>query len=125
MTTITLEVPDKLAQEIEPIRRELPMLLAITRQMFRPANEPKAHEASIYLAYKQLLDFFATSPTPQQVARFGISAKAQERVEELLSKHGEGQLSDEEVAELHVYAQINDVIGFKKAEAALAMSVRH
>ena len=102
MTTITLEVPDKLAQEIEPIRRELPMLLAITRQMFRPADEPKAHDSSIYLAYKQLLDFFATSPTPHQVARFAISVKAQERVEELLSKHGEGHLNDDEEAILNL-----------------------
>lgn len=125
MTTITLEVSDTLAQEIEPIRHELPMLLAITRRMFRPADEPKAHDSSIYLAYKQLLDFFATSPTPQQVARFAISDKAQERVEELLSKHGEGYLNADEEAELHVYAQINDVIGIKKAEAALALSARH
>jgi hypothetical protein len=122
MTTITLEVSDQLAAEIEPIRDELPVLLAITRHLFRPASDPHVHTSSIYLAYKQLLDFLASEPTDQQISRFMISPQAQARVHELLDKHGEDELSDEEQAELRVYAQINEVMGLKKAQAALALA---
>lgn len=121
MTTITLEVPEQLASDIEPIRNELPLFLQITRHLFRPATEIEAHTSAIYLAYKQLIDFLALTPSPEQIRAFVISAEAQARVEMLLDKHSEDILTDEETAELRVYAQINDVMGIKKAEAALAL----
>jgi hypothetical protein len=122
MTTITLEVPERLASDIEPIRADLPLFLAITQQLFRPADQPAAHTSSIYLAYKQFIDFLALAPSPEQVKGFTISADAQARVDELLDKHGEDALTEAEAAELRVYAQINEVMGMKKAEAALALA---
>lgn len=122
MITITLEVPDQLAAAIDPIREELPVLLAITQQLFRPADETHAHRSPIYLAYKQFLDFLALTPSPEEIRRFVISPQAQARVEALLDKHGEERLNTEEAAELRVYAQINAVMGIKKAEAALALA---
>jgi hypothetical protein len=122
MTTITLEIPDQLAAEIEPIRDELPVLLAITQQLFRPVNDPDLHTAGIYLAYKQMLDFLATFPSPEQISQFIIAPEAQARVHELLDKHGEGELSREEQAELRVYQQMNELMSLKKAQAALALA---
>jgi hypothetical protein len=125
MTTITLDLPDQLAAEIEPLRSDLPLLLAITQQLFRPVNDAHGHTSPIYLAYKQLFDFFAAAPSPQQIKHFVISPQAQARVHELLDKHGEGELSTAEQAELRVYQQIHEVIGLKKAEAALALAIRN
>ncbi|MBV7337999.1 hypothetical protein KFU94_59185 [Chloroflexi bacterium TSY] len=122
MVTITLEIPDRLASDIEPIRGELPLFLSITRQLFRPASDETAHAQPIYFAYKQLIDFLALSPSPEQIKNFAISPRAQERVDDLLDKHGEDELTDEEAAELRVYRQINEVMGMKKAEAALALA---
>ena len=39
MITITLELPDQLAAEIASLREELPVLLSITQQLFRPAGD--------------------------------------------------------------------------------------
>jgi hypothetical protein len=122
MTTITLELPDQLAADIEPLREELPVLLSITQQLFRPASDANVHTAPVYLAYKQFFDFLATAPSPERILRFMVSAQAQERVQTLLDKHGEDELTPEEQAELRIYAQINEVINLKKAEAALALS---
>lgn len=122
MTTITLEVPEQLASDIEPLRADLPLFLNITRQLFRPAAETEAHTSSIYLAYKQFIDFLAVGPSPEQIKKFVIAPEAQERVDELLDKHGEDALTDEEAAELRVYAQISEVMGLKKAEAAVALT---
>lgn len=122
MTTIILELPEQLAAEIEPLREELPVLLAITRQLFRPANDGNTHTTAIYRAYKQFFDFLAAAPSPERILRFMVSPQAQERVQMLLDKHGEDELSPEEQAELRVYAQINEIINLKKAEAAFALA---
>ncbi len=124
MTTITLEVPDQLADEIEPMRAELPLFLTITRQLFRPGSEAAAHTSSLYLAYKQFIDFLALAPSSEAIKAFMISPEAQARVEELLDKHGEDALTAEEAAELRVYTQINEVMFIKKAEAGLALANR-
>ncbi|MEZ4705729.1 MAG: hypothetical protein R3A44_00905 [Caldilineaceae bacterium] len=122
MTTIVLEVSEQLASAIEPIRDELPLFLNIAHQLFRPASDAAAHSSPIYLAYKQFIDFLALGPSPQQVRAFVVSPAAQARVAELLDKQGEDTITDAEAAELRVYAQINQVMGVKKAEAALALA---
>ncbi|MFZ4656549.1 MAG: hypothetical protein ACOYNY_06040 [Caldilineaceae bacterium] len=122
MTTITIELPEQLATDIEPLREELPVLLAITKQLFRPASDGNAHTSAIYRAYKQFFDFLAAAPSPERILRFMISPQAQVRVQLLLDKHGEDELSPEEQAELRVYAQINEIINLKKAEAAFALA---
>jgi hypothetical protein len=124
MTTITLEVSDQVAAKIEPIRDELPVLLAITRQLFRSASEGQMHTSAVYLAYKQLLDFLASEPSNERISRFTISPQAQARVHELLDKHGEGELNEEEQAELRVYTQINEVMGLKKAQVLYSSEQR-
>ena len=122
MTTITLEVSDQVASDLESIGSELPLLLNITRQLLRPASETGAHSTPIYRAYKQLFDFLALDPSPERIQAFVVSPAAQARVEELLDKHGEDELTAEEKAELRVYAQINELMNAKKAEAALNLA---
>ncbi len=124
MRTITVEIPDELASEIEPIRAELPLFLSITRQLFVSAEEREAHTSPVYLAYKQFIDFLALLPSPEEIKKFVVAPEAQERVELLLDRHGEGELTNAEAAELRVYSQINQVMGIKKAEAALALANR-
>ena len=122
MTTITLELPDQLAAEIAPLHEELPVLLSITQQLFRPASDSNVHTSPVYLAYKQFFDFLAAAPSPEHIQGFRISTQAQKRVQTLLDKHGEDALSPAEKAELRVYAQINEVINLKKAEAAFVLT---
>lgn len=124
MRTITLEIPDELASDIEPIRAELPFFLSVARHLFIPAEEREAHTSPIYLAYKQFIDFSALLPSPEEIKNFVIAPAAQIRVDVLLDKLGEGELTNEEAAELRVYSQINEVMGIKKAEAALTLATR-
>lgn len=122
MTTVTLELPDQLAAAIQPLTEELPVLLTITQQLFLPASDSQMHTPPVYLAYKQFFDFLASNPSPEECLRFTISPTAEERVHYLLDRHGEGDLSLEEEAELRIYAQINEIINLKKAEALLALT---
>jgi hypothetical protein len=122
MTTITLELPDGLAKDIEPLRADLPALLALTRELFRPATEQGAHTSPMYRAYKQMIDFLASAPSASTVLKFALSPEVQKRTAELLDKNGEGELNETESAELRVYAQINQILSLKKAQTALTQT---
>lgn len=48
MTTITLEVLENIALDIESMGEELPVLLAITHRLFQPVDESDAHTTPVY-----------------------------------------------------------------------------
>ncbi len=63
MTTITLEVSEQAASEFQSMASELPLLLNITRQLFRPGRATTRQRAFIdgdpptpyYLLYQALI----------------------------------------------------------------------
>lgn len=122
MTTITLEVPDYLATRIESLREQMPSLLA-TLLGASPAEKTSQAlvAAAIHPVYREMLDFLATSPSPQQIIEFKISDDAQERLEELLEKNREEGLSVEETAELDVYELVHHSMLRLKAQARMAV----
>ena len=61
MTTITLEIPDELAQAIHPVQDRLPEILALGLERMPPAP------ASVY---RYILAFLASAPTAQAIANF-------------------------------------------------------
>lgn len=119
MTTITLEVPDELAARLITRQDQLPQLLSMALDLF-PAEAPFIAPASqvVHSAFKEMIDFLVGSPTPAQIVAFKISPAAQARLEELLAKNrDEDGLTEDEAAELDVYAQINHVLLILKAHA--------
>jgi hypothetical protein len=68
--------------------------------------------------YLELIDFIATGTTPEQVIDFRPSATAQERVEDLIAKAKEDQLSADEQAELDYFLQLEHILRMAKARAA-------
>jgi len=122
MTTITLDLPDELATRIEPQRGRLASLLARALKAESPqaASQALTVEAT-HPVYQEMLDFLATRPSPQQIIEFKISARSQERLEELLEKNREEVLSDEEIAELDVYELVHHSVIRLKAQARLTL----
>ncbi len=118
MTTITLEVPDELAAQVAASRGRLPDLLARALKSEPAGKKDRADEteASAPL-YREIIDFLATDPSPEQIIAFKISPAAQERLEELLDKNREEGLTADETAELDAYLQARDLIVFLKANA--------
>jgi hypothetical protein len=68
-------------------------------------------------ALKEMMDFLVSGPTPAQIIAFKVSPPAQARLEELLDKNRENDLTDDEAAELDGYAQLNHVLILLKAHA--------
>jgi hypothetical protein len=68
-------------------------------------------------AYEEVVDFIAAGTTPQNVIAFRPSEVAQERVEDLLSRKKEGELSLAEKSELDHYLQLEHLMRLAKARA--------
>ena len=111
MTTITLEVPDDLATQLQG---NPALLLALLREVTNVKNAPVAspatHEASAPPVYQEIIDCLSASPTPEALLAFKISEGAQERLEDLLDKHREATLTPDERVELETYRQLNHLV---------------
>lgn len=105
MTTITLEVPDELAEALTRIGDRLPELLALSLQ--QPALP--AH------IYRYILDFLASQPTVEQLAAFGPTPEMAERLQTLLARQAAGAITSAEMAELDEYERIEHLMVILKA----------
>jgi hypothetical protein len=120
MTTITLEVPDALAARISAMSDRLPELLSGMLDPIPEETSQALRAAATHHVYREMLDFLASSPTPQQIVDFKLPKDDQERLEELLEKNREERLSDVELAELDVYELVHHSVIRLKAQARRA-----
>ena len=87
MVEMTVTLPDQLAARLRPMTAWLPTVLELSLQGFKtPATQ----------TVSEIIAFLSTGPTPQQVATFMVSARAQERLERLLALNKAGLLSQTE-----------------------------
>ncbi|MGE0883397.1 MAG: hypothetical protein AB7P14_07635 [Blastocatellales bacterium] len=118
MTTITLEVPDELAAQVVALGGRLPDLLSKVLKSEPTAKIEQGNGAKSRVPlYREITDFLATNPSPEQIVAFKISGEAQQQLEELLDKNREEELTAEETAELDAYLQARDLMILLKAIA--------
>lgn len=72
--------------------------------------------------YNDLLEFMLETATPEQILAFKPSQEAEDRLEELLDRHREGELTPEEVEELNQILQIERVVSLAKARALASLN---
>jgi hypothetical protein len=100
MPTITLEVPDDLADQLAHVQDRLPELLAlILHQPALPAH-----------IYRYILDFLTSNPTPEQIAAFSPTPEMQGRLQTLLERSRSDELSEAERAELDEFERIEHLV---------------
>lgn len=125
MATITIQIPDELAQRLEPLQNRLPellwQLLEVTKKPTTIEPEVKTNTADIPAVYREILDFFINTPTPQDIVSFKVSQTAQTRLQNLLAKNREATLTPMEIAELDVYEQLEHLMILLKARAYSAI----
>lgn len=124
MTTITLEIPDDLAAQFKLEPKALTALLqeAVTAKQRKQNGHTKTK--AIKPLYLELIDFLSSSPSLEQIIQFKISDTAQQRLEELLDKNREEQLTNAEQTELDQYLQYRHVLILLKASARRAIAAR-
>jgi len=118
MMTITLEVPDELAPQFKIAPSALPALIreAVASKMAR-ISPPNDGDESATPIYQEIIELMTSGPTADQLLAFKISEAAQERLEELLDRNREEELTAEERAELNTYLRLSEYVTKLKARA--------
>lgn len=73
--------------------------------------------AAAHPAYLEFIDFIAAGTTPEEIIAFRPSPMAQERVERLITREKENQLSPDEQTELDHFFQLEHILRVAKARA--------
>lgn len=115
MTTITLEVPDEVAKQLDPLRPRLPALLLTAIELADTEHLSPSVFPDKHLLLEETVDLFTSRPTPAQVLAFKFSPEAQDRLQELEDKNREETLDADERAEMELYSQINHLMILIKA----------
>ena len=108
MVEITLQVPENLAERLQPVREQLPEILEIGLRYSRPLS---------IRAYAQALEFLATSPTPAEILAFHPSPAIQTEISRLLNRHKAGTSTPDEESELDRVGDLEHVLMALKARA--------
>jgi len=105
MQTITITVPDELADQLAQMSERLPELLALSlRQPPLPAR-----------IYREILAFLAGNPTPDEIVAFRPTPEMRERLDVLLLREREGSLTSMERAEIDDFEQAEHLMVMMKA----------
>ena len=122
MAELTIQVPDELAERLQPLQNRLPELLkqlldsmSASRRTEMLPNFPNTSASPP--VYVEVLDFLISRPTPAEIAAFKVSEKAQARLREVLDKNREAKLNETEVAELDLYEQLDRLMTLLKSKA--------
>lgn len=107
MTTLTLSVSEKLAQEVEAFGDWLPVMLEISLLKLKT---PTAETAS------EILEFLASNPDEKDVLNYKVSKRAQARVSKLLELNQAAIISEQELKELDEHIELENIMISLKAD---------
>jgi hypothetical protein len=111
MATITLEIPDELAERADELQARLSELLALS------LDPPTGIAPTIAANVEQIVELLTSQPTPQQLLALQPSADLQARVDDLLGRAQAEALSTAEAAELERYLFLEHLVRMAKAHA--------
>lgn len=113
MTTITLEIPDHLAQAVHNMGEQLPIILEMGISRFAPLSTQ---------AYREAITFLTQELPPEAIAAFRFSDEIENRINELLDKNRVDQLSQAEAVELERLSQLEEQLQLVKAAAFIKLN---
>jgi hypothetical protein len=127
MAQITIDIPDDLAQRLEPFQHRFSELFirliatTLLGQTTPDALTPTLDLTSTSGTDREILDFLIGRPTLDQIISFKVSEAAQSRLQTLLAKNRVATLTAAETAEIDLYEQLDTLIGFLKIRAYAAL----
>ncbi|MEP7339157.1 MAG: antitoxin family protein [Acidobacteriota bacterium] len=91
----------------------------------KPGNRQEPYEGGVAgLLAEELIAFLNSTPSLERIIQFKISPTAQERLEALLDKNREAQMTTGEQRELDQYLQYRHILIVLKASARQAIAAR-
>ena len=104
---MTIEISDKLAQQLEPERERLGEIIA------RGLRRGWSGASSLR---REVISFLARQPNANEILEFRPSGPTVARAQELLGRHQESTLTAEEEAELDELCEVDRFVSLIKAE---------
>jgi 16S rRNA C1402 (ribose-2'-O) methylase RsmI len=108
---ITIEVPDRLGEQLQQLGDRLPEALIHALQ------ELTATETTVYQDDSQIVELLASQPTPEVVLAIRPTPALQARMSELLAQNKSGTLTRSEEVELDRYLLLEHWVRLAKAHA--------
>ena len=108
---ITIEVPDRLGEQLQRLGDRLPEALALALQ------ELTLTETSAYQDDNQIIELLASQPTPEVVLAICPTPALQKRMSKLLAQNKSGTLTRSEEVELDRYMLLEHWVRLAKAHA--------
>ena len=112
MTQITIDIPDDLAQRLQPFQAQLPQMLELGLQEFQSQQR-----SSDFLDEQAIIALLTSQPTPEQILAIRPSAAFQTRVSDLLAHSKAGTLTAQGEAELERYLTLEHLVRLAKTQA--------
>lgn len=112
MAQITIEVPERLSDRLDEVKERLSHELALWPE---PSTPPFTE------VYRYVLEFLASTPAPQAILKFKMTAAMQERISDLLEKNRSDHLTPAESAELDEYVRIDNLVSLLKTRTFRAL----
>jgi hypothetical protein len=104
---LTIEIPDRLARQLEPERERLGEIIA------RGLRRGWSGSSSLR---REVISFLARQPAANEILEFRPTATTTARAQELLDRNQGGALTAEEEAELDEMCEVDRFVSLIKAE---------
>lgn len=108
---ITIEVPDRLGEQLQQLGDRLPEALIHALQ------ELTATETTLYQDDRQIVELLASQPSPEIVLAIRPTSALQARMSELLEQNKSGTLTRSEEVELDRYLLLEHWVQLAKSHA--------
>jgi hypothetical protein len=77
--------------------------------------------APIRTVFGVITDFLASDPTPEQIIAYRLPPDLEARAHDLLERNSEGELSPDEVEEMHDFRRADEMMSLLKAKTRLKL----
>jgi hypothetical protein len=115
MSSVQVDVPDELADQLRPVADRLPEILELGLRELNAASQAGFAGAA------EVLEFLARLPTPEETLSLQPSEALRRRIADLLAKSKADGLSPAEAQEWQQYAFLEHLVRVAKAQALLKL----
>jgi hypothetical protein len=110
---LTIDIPDRLAEQLEPERERVAEIIA------RGLRRSWSGTSSLR---REVISFLARRPTAEQILKFRPSESTAEHLQELLRRNRENNLAPEDEAELDDLCEVDRFVSLIKTEVLIQSS---
>lgn len=105
-----MDVPEHLVSVLDEIGEQLPLIIEMGFSRFAPVSTQ---------AYMEAVALFVQNPTPQAITEFRFSPDIEARIQTLLEKNADDELSKAEEVELDRLSHLEGQLQLVKARATV------